>query len=244
VSTVWLIGGHDPTGGAGIDRDRWALERVAPALRPLTIETAATEQGDGRPARVHPVSPAALADHLSRAEERAPAAIKIGLVPPSLVDVVDAALARWVGTPVVFDPVLGASDGGPFSTPLALLGLWPRASVATPNFSEACELAGTDELDAIVGALGGIPALLVKSLPSPVTEVCDLICVAGTRTLSRRRRRPGPTPRGTGCALATAIAAHLAEGQSLLASVQCAQRWLDEARARTVPGPDGRPHLS
>jgi hydroxymethylpyrimidine/phosphomethylpyrimidine kinase len=59
-----------------------------------------------------------------------------------------------------------------------------------------------------------------------------------------RSRIEGPDPRGTGCALATAIACGLAAGASVREAVSCGIEWLDVARTRTEPGPDRRAHLS
>ncbi|HWB82183.1 MAG TPA: bifunctional hydroxymethylpyrimidine kinase/phosphomethylpyrimidine kinase, partial [Nannocystaceae bacterium] len=58
-----------------------------------------------------------------------------------------------------------------------------------------------------------------------------------------RTRVSGVDPRGTGCALATAIACALGRGEALIDACAQAIAWLDEARLHTAPGPDGRPHL-
>jgi hydroxymethylpyrimidine/phosphomethylpyrimidine kinase len=53
-----------------------------------------------------------------------------------------------------------------------------------------------------------------------------------------RRRVAGPSPRGTGCALATAIAVELALGAALRDAVEAAGDWLARAiaAARDVRG--------
>jgi hydroxymethylpyrimidine/phosphomethylpyrimidine kinase len=55
---------------------------------------------------------------------------------------------------------------------------------------------------------------------------------------------PGPDPRGTGCALASAIACELARRLELPLACERAIAWLDAARSRLVLGPEGRWHLA
>jgi len=73
------------------------------------------------------------------------------------------------------------------------------------------------------GHLGG-------AAPS-VTDV--LVSAAGARRVSHPRLA-GRTPRGTGCALATAIAVELARGRELTAAVGDATEWLAAAIASAV----------
>ena len=60
-------------------------------------------------------------------------------------------------------------------------------------------------------------------MSGPATDV--LRSAAGER-LYQGTRLPGSSPRGTGCALATAIAVGLARGQSLEQAVDVAKAWL------------------
>ncbi len=227
---LWILGGRDPSGGAGVDRDRATAAAVAPELRLAVLVTADTEQGDGRPARSHPRAPAQLAREL--ATFPAPSAVKLGLVPDAAVDVVLAALQPW-RCPIVLDPVLHASDGGALGSSVSgLRRLAAIATLVTPNRAEATALG-----DPIAAA-----ALLKDAEPDP-TRVVDRLVIGGAVHRFDRPRKAGPDPRGTGCALATAIACHLARGATLTDACTHAIAWLDDARTRTRPGPDGRPHL-
>jgi hydroxymethylpyrimidine/phosphomethylpyrimidine kinase len=73
--------------------------------------------------------------------------------------------------------------------------------------------------------LDGPAGVLVKGghLYGPATDV--LRSAAGER-LFQATRLPGTSPRGTGCALATAIAVGLARGQPLEQAVDSAKVWL------------------
>ena len=92
---VALIGGLDPTGGAGLLRDGWTASARAPSLRQLAVCTALTRQGQGGPARFASTRRATLA----RALERAAAdpdlrAIKLGMIPPDRVELIADFLAH------------------------------------------------------------------------------------------------------------------------------------------------------
>lgn len=246
--SLWLLGGHDPTHGAGLYRDLVTARSLAPALARYVAVTALTEQGHGRPASARPVPAARLRARVGRWPP--PRAIKLGLVPDALAEQV-AALVGPTGAPVVVDPVLRATDGGSLgATPHGLAPLLAVATLVTPNRDEAHALLDAPTplpTPALVEALGRrfpTTALLLKDgHGSDPTCVVDRL-VLGPRVIEHARPRvPGPDPRGTGCALATAIATGLARGTPLDRAVAEAIAWLDEARTRWQPGPDGRAHL-
>jgi hydroxymethylpyrimidine kinase/phosphomethylpyrimidine kinase len=245
--TLWLIGGLDPTGGAGVTRDRATAEIVAPELPLSVVVTAQTEQGDGRVARARPRSPQLLARELAALPP--PRAVKLGLVPDSVVDTVLAAVRPW-SCAIVLDPVLQASDGGVLGSSVAgLLRLAAAATLVTPNRGEALALAATTSRDAdvlleqLAVALAPAAVLLKDGHGDDPLRVCDRLWERAAVHRFARARQPGPDPRGTGCALATAIACALARGATMAAACGQAIAWLDDARKHSVTGPDGRPHL-
>jgi hydroxymethylpyrimidine/phosphomethylpyrimidine kinase len=141
--------------------------------------------------------------------------------------------------PLVVDPVLAASSGAPLldaggrSPGEAYAPLLARARLATPNLPELALLTGDDVStdDAAVRAARRLPAraVLVKGGHRAGAPV-DLLVEGRKVTRIPGRRRPG-TARGTGCRLASGIAAHLARGVSLEAAVRRAkalvERYLD-----------------
>lgn len=249
--SLWILGGHDPTHGAGVYRDLVTARTVAPGLRRCFAVTALTEQGRGLPARARAVPAARLRARVARWPP--PRAIKLGLVPDALAEVV-AEVVAGAGAPTVVDPVLRASDGGSLGVTAGGLGpLLGVATLVTPNRDEALALLGAgeaseaseaSELAAALGRRFATLAILLKDgHGSDPARVIDRLVVGGQTLAYARARVPGPDPRGTGCALATAIAAHLAQGASLEAAVAASIAWLDQARARWYVGPDGRAHL-
>lgn len=233
---LWLVGGLDPTAGAGVIRDAMTARQRAPSLPIQTVITAQTRQGHGRPAEVAPTDAEALAWQL--AELPAPSAIKLGLIPAGAIEVVRAALDPHRGVPIVLDPVLVASDGGELGAPPEQLApLVSAASVVTPNLSELRALSGHEDIEQAQtwwSTTYPSVALLAKGLPTDGDRIEDRLMLEGETHRLQRPRHPGPDPRGTGCALATAIACGLAQGQTLLLAVQRAVQWLDQERTKAT----------
>ncbi|HEY5089752.1 MAG TPA: bifunctional hydroxymethylpyrimidine kinase/phosphomethylpyrimidine kinase, partial [Polyangia bacterium] len=231
-----VVGGLDPGGGAGLLRD------VATALslgaQPHAVGTAWTEQGPGIH-RVEPRAPATAGAALAHALATfRPAAVKIGMAAsPATAAALVEALANFAG-PVVVDPVLATSRGGPLwaGAPVTLLPLLRRATLVTPNAVEAAALADRPvatvaEAEAAgrhLVEVEGLEAVLVKGghLAESDGSLTDLLVTSSGTTRYPHQRAPGPSPRGTGCALATAIAVELGRGRPLGEAVHAAMDWL------------------
>ncbi len=232
---VLVIGGLDPTGGAGLLADLEALD--AAGASGWAVATALTAQGPRGARGFEPASEAMLlaqVDALLDGPER-PRAVKTGmLATAALARALAARLARppLARAPLVVDPVLAASSGAPLletgaSAPGdALAPLLARAALATPNLPELALLTGDDVSsdDAAIRAARRLPAraVLVKGGHRPGVPV-DLLVEGRRVTRYAGRRRPG-TARGTGCRLASAVAAFLAGGASLDEAVRRAKR--------------------
>ena len=232
---VVAVGGLDPRGGAGLVRDLLTAEALG--ARAMLVGTAWTRQDEGGVKGVEPRSPDMVRAGLEQALALCPprrTAVKVGMVARgSIAAAIVSGLQAWRG-PVVFDPVLGASSGGSLfeGAPADLLPLVCRATLVTPNLAEAAWLTGlaVETLEqarqaAQALAASGSAAVLVKGghLSGPATDV--LRSPAGER-LFAGMRLPGKSPRGTGCALATAIAVGLARGEPLEQAVDAAKVWL------------------
>jgi hydroxymethylpyrimidine/phosphomethylpyrimidine kinase len=244
-----VVGGLDPGGGAGLVRD-FLTARTLGAV-PYLVPTAWTDQSPGGVRAIEPRDPTALEQALRGAVVAGQAggrgggmAVKIGMLPgPEAAAAVRAALAGFEG-PVVLDPVLAASSGGAlYRGDLgALVALSGRATLVTPNAGEAAVLGGggpVETLDeaatagqALVAA--GLPAVLVKGGHLPGDEVVDLLCTAAGVRRFAGARVAGAAVRGTGCALATAIAVHLGRGLALGEAVAAGKSWLGAALVRAV----------
>jgi hydroxymethylpyrimidine/phosphomethylpyrimidine kinase len=249
TARVLVCAGLDPSGGAGLVADLEAL--AAAGARGWSVATALTAQGPGGARGFEPVAPAFLRaqiDALVLGAER-PRAVKTGMLG-------SAAVARALAVrlaepplgrvPLVVDPVLAASSGASLletggATPAeALAPLLARARLVTPNLPELGRLTGADVStdEAAIRAARLLPAraVLVKGGHREGAPV-DLL-VEGRRVTRLAGRRRAGTARGTGCRLASAIAAHLARGVELEDAIRAAKRLVErylDAAAREAP---------
>jgi hydroxymethylpyrimidine/phosphomethylpyrimidine kinase len=164
--------------------------------------------------------------------------VKIGM----LAEGQAAVLARLLpALPIVLDPVLEASAGGMLADAKAYAALLERVTVVTPNAREVAVLG--DEPERWVERTG--VAVLLKGGHGEGREVVDRLLVRGAAPrVWRHPRLDVRNTRGTGCTLASAIAAGLALGESLpqateeaLGLVDRLLRVSDGAEIGPAPGP-------
>ena len=145
--TALTIAGSDSGGGAGIQADLKAFARCG--VHGTSAITAITAQNTVGVSAIHPVPPEiVLAQVRAVAEDIGVDAVKVGMLGTTLVtEAVARALDELpAGTPVVVDPVMVSESGALLLDSEAEQALaaqiLPRASVLTPNLSEARVLAG------------------------------------------------------------------------------------------------------
>lgn len=224
-----LLGGIDPSGGAGLTVDTLVAARHG--CHALPVVTAWTVQNRHRFTARLPVPPelwrAALAAALADGEVHA---VKVGMLADAgAVALVASALGPLHGqVPIVVDPVLVSTAAGPAaSMELAAAyraHLVPIASLLLPNHAEAAALFGGDATAALAA---GCAAVLAKDGHGEGAVVDDTLWRRGGAAVRfGRPRLPVGRVRGTGCALATAVAALLADGAPLATACRQAGDWL------------------
>jgi hydroxymethylpyrimidine/phosphomethylpyrimidine kinase len=233
-----VIAATDSSGGAGITRDVRVLADFA--VDALCAVTAVTAQSDSRIAAVHHVTPEVIRAQIAAAfETRSVGAIKIGaLGTRAAVEAVVHSIPESVAAPIVLDPVLVSSSGGVLldagGREAMLKYLFPRATLVTPNVPEAAALLDEDiatsehvliEQANSLLALGP-RAVLLKGGHMDGEEAIDLLVCGNQRLQRMASARLRATSRGTGCALASAIAAGLASGIPLFEACQRAKRYV------------------
>jgi hydroxymethylpyrimidine/phosphomethylpyrimidine kinase len=221
------IAGSDSGGGAGIQADLKTF--AAHGVHGLSAIAALTAQNTRGVSAIHVPPPAFLRAQLDAcfADFRI-GAVKIGmLASAAVIRTVAEALAEHPRVPVVLDPVMVASSGATLLDPAALDALrerlLPRATLLTPNVPEAELLLGhaIADADAAEAALVellalGPRAVLLKGghLPARGKEVVDRYD-DGTLLAEFVHPRLKLAGHGTGCTLASAIAANLCLGLAL-----------------------------
>jgi hydroxymethylpyrimidine/phosphomethylpyrimidine kinase len=237
VNTVLVIAGSDSSGGAGIARDLQTLRDHG--TRGVYALTAVTAQTDARVLASELVPAAVIRAQLQAAfESAAIGAVKIGMLGSrEAVLTVAEVLRAHPGIPVVLDPVLASSSGtvlldepGRQALQEELL---PLAGLFTPNIPEAAILLGaaaaTDEQGMLSQARSlqrlGPRAVLLKGGHAAGVQATDILIDQESVVLLKAERLPGSC-RGTGCALASSVAASLAAGVPLEASCRAAKRYV------------------
>jgi hydroxymethylpyrimidine/phosphomethylpyrimidine kinase len=216
---VLVLAGLDPSGGAGLLADAEAIRALG--ATPLCVATALTVQTRRAVRRYEAVDARLIADSVrALLEEEDVRAIKIGMVG-------NAANARAIrallpaGIPVVVDPVLASSSGAPlFDGPPRLLLELASGALLTPNILEARTFCG-GTADATRLLREGPDAVLMKGGHLDGTPIDVLATRAGTESFEAPRI--AARARGTGCRLASAVAAGLARGLPLRDAVIAAR---------------------
>ena len=175
-------------------------------------------------------------------------AVKTGMLHDSdVIKTVAATLSeRASATPLVVDPVMVAKGGAPLVEPNAIAALKEHliacAAVVTPNLPEAEILCGRkigsiDEMgDAARLLLGlGCRAVLLKGGHLPGDTVNDVLATASGIRLWQNPRIATRDTHGTGCTLASAIAALLAQGRDIEGAIDRARDYVRRA-ITSAPG--------
>ncbi|APR84936.1 Hydroxymethylpyrimidine phosphate kinase ThiD [Minicystis rosea] len=250
---VLIVAGSDSGGGAGIQADIKAVTALSGFA--MTAITALTAQSTLGVFGVHPVPPAFVAQQMEVVlDDLGADAVKTGMLHDAeVIDVVARVLAaRAPRVPLVVDPVMVAKGGAALLLQSAkdalVTRLLPIATLITPNLPEAEALLGKPIAD--VAAMReaaralqamGPSAVLVKGGHLEGEVVTDVLRMPdGAELLFEGPRVVTRSTHGTGCTLASAIAAGLAQGMDLPAAVERARAYLIEA-IRTAPG-FGRGH--
>ncbi|MEZ4287708.1 MAG: hydroxymethylpyrimidine/phosphomethylpyrimidine kinase [Polyangiales bacterium] len=248
VQRVLTIAGSDPTGAAGAQADlKTFASNGVDGMAVLTLLTAQTDAGVSS---VKFLDATEVSAQLEAALSLSPAAIKIGAVGHAdVVRAVAKSLAEYRG-PIVYDSVLAPTRGVPFSDDAAVSviasKLLPQVTVFTPNAIEAMRF-GSRAVDGEVSAEEAARELLARvghgrradgaRIDGAVVlkgghwgagdDVVDFVATDGG--VARYGWPRVSEKRGTGCALSSAIAARMAQGDDVQMAYRAAREWLADA---------------
>jgi hydroxymethylpyrimidine/phosphomethylpyrimidine kinase len=235
---VLVIAGSDSSGGAGIVRDLEVLRDCGVAA--ACAITAITAQTHSRVASIHEVPGDVVRNQIFCAfETHRIAAIKIGMLATySIVETVAQSLVQLRTVPCVLDPVLASSSGRDLLDERGRITLTerllPLATIVTPNIPEAARLLNTavarSEAEMVEQARQiirfGPGAVLLKG-GHATGPLCVDVLLSKTDEIERfSAPRFSGAQRGTGCTLASAIAAALAKGSTVKDACRIAKRYV------------------
>ena len=240
------IAGSDSGGGAGIQADLKTF--AALGVYGTSVITALTAQNTVRVEGVYAVPPEFIARQIDAVMKDIGAdAVKTGMLSNAkIIETVAAKIVEHRLRPLVVDPVMVAKSGDSLLEPEArdalITLLLPLATVVTPNLPEAevlCGFAVTDR-EGMRSAARAIHALgprcvVVKGghLRDPGSSTDLFYDGKDFQELSDTRIDTGNT-HGTGCTFASAIAARLALGDSMLHAVRAAKRYVSAILAASA----------
>ncbi len=240
TAVVLSIAGSDNTGGAGIQAD--IKTGAAFGVYVATAITAITVQGVGQ-VKSYPVSPEQLEQQIQSVLESLPIkAIKVGMLGSAELLLVVARLLDKVKLPVVVDPVLIASAGGVLCggeqvTKLYREQILPLTTLLTPNLVEAAALLGQSVAkdESIALAQGhqllelGAQAVLLKGGHSDWRLATDFLITQDQEFPYSAPWLSKKNTHGSGCTMASAIAAGLAQGLTLPQAVAASKSFIQGA---------------
>jgi hydroxymethylpyrimidine/phosphomethylpyrimidine kinase len=231
---VLTFAASDPSGGAGIQADILTLASMG--CHPLSVITAITVQDTLGVEAVQPIDADWVADQARCLLEDMPVdAFKIGaLGSVENIAAIAEILSDYPDVPLILDPVLASGRGDELANDEMLHALremlLPRTTILTPNSMEARRLADVEDeeepsLATCANRLieSGCEFVLITGTHEPTPQVINtLYGKSGIVRSDSWQRLPG-NYHGSGCTLASAIAAMLANGLDLPEAVREAQ---------------------
>ena len=249
---VLAIAGSDSGGGAGIQADLKTFS--AYGVHGMTAITAITAQ-NSRGVTAVLALPAAIVEAQIDAvmSDLHPGVVKIGMLANAeLIHAVAGRLRHWMPEQVVLDPVMIASSGDSLLEESAIEALrrelLPLCTLLTPNWPEAAALIdayprGLHDIPRIIASLQklGVSRALIKGGHLEGSEVIDTLFDGSQYHEFRHDRIAGAEGHGTGCTLASAVAAGLALGRDLASACDEATGFVHEALRRRYDTGGSRP---
>ena len=244
IPVTLTIAGSDCSAGAGIQADLKTFQHFH--VHGLTAVTCVVSETANQVRAIHPVPVAIVRDQISLMLQSFPVAVaKTGML-YSAAHIAAVAELLWdhPQVQIVVDPVMIASTGASLLEDDALAAycdqLLPLAQLITPNLPEAEALLGESIADeaAMERAAQHLSekfqaAILLKGGHLDGPDCVDLLAMGGTIHRFTAARIPVAGSHGTGCTLSAAIAAALAQGQTLPMAIGTAKEYLGKTLRRS-----------
>ncbi|MEU6061485.1 bifunctional hydroxymethylpyrimidine kinase/phosphomethylpyrimidine kinase [Streptomyces sp. NPDC047097] len=240
LPNVLTVAGSDSGGGAGIQADLKTM--LALGVHGMSVVTAVTAQNSlGVQGAWELPAEAVRAQYRSVVDDIGVQAVKTGML--ATAPLVEAVAELLAGTeaPVVVDPVGVSKHGDSLLAASALDSvrgaLLPVATVATPNLDEVAQITGVrvereDDLrEAAEALLAFGPRWALIKGGHLAGDAVDLLTDGTEEHWLRAPRHDNRHTHGTGCTLASAVAAGLAKGLTVPQAVRAAKEYVTGAIA-------------
>lgn len=250
IPIALTIAGSDSGGGAGVQADLHTF--AAHAVHGVAAITTLTAQNPKGVRAVEAASPAMVRAQIEAVfDELPPRAVKTGMLYSKAIIETVCAVFPCEGVPqLVVDPVMVATSGARLlerSAERRLMdGLFPLATLVTPNVDEAEVITGLKIRDAEglraaarwIQSRFGCAALVKGGHLAGVREAMDLFYDGREELLLSAPFVKGVATHGTGCTYSAAITANLALGRKLPEAVRRAKEYITGAisASRLVAG--------
>lgn len=243
---VLSVAGSDSSGGAGIQADLKTVTLLG--SYGASVITALTAQNTRGVAGINAVPPEFVAEQLDAVLSDLPVdVVKTGMLfSAAVIERLVEKLAEFGRRIVVVDPVLLATSGTSLMDGSAVTAmkerLFPRTYLLTPNIPEAEKLtglsimdeAGMEEAARRIQRLG-VRNVLIKGGHLAEGNAVDILYDGRAFTRYQSPRHLTRNTHGTGCTLASAIAALLARGEPLPEAVGKAKEFITAAIRLATP---------
>ncbi|MFC5369357.1 bifunctional hydroxymethylpyrimidine kinase/phosphomethylpyrimidine kinase [Arcanobacterium bovis] len=238
VTFAYTIAGSEATGGAGFQVDLKTFHELGTYGMGALTCIVSFDPKNNWAHRFVPVDPQVIRDQIEAATKAQDLdTVKIGMLGhPETIKAVAESLRQQEWRNIVLDPVLickGQEPGHALDTDNALRELiLPLATVATPNYFEACTLAGMDSLNTVedleeaarrISALGPRYVVVKGGIDFPGDDAVDVLWDGEQATAYRTPKIGNERVSGAGCTLAAAITAELAKGTDIHDAVRIAK---------------------
>jgi hydroxymethylpyrimidine/phosphomethylpyrimidine kinase len=233
---VLTFAATDPSGGAGLQADILTLASMG--CHPLSVITAITVQDTSGVEGIQAVDADWVSDQARSILEDIPvAAFKIGVMGSvENIAIIAEIVSDYPEIPLIFDPVLSSARGDEFANEEAIEAiremLIPQTTIITPNSPELRRLVQGDDEDNIshdklarrLTDMGAEYVLVTGTHDSTFDVINTLYGDRGVMRADRWQRLPG-SYHGSGCTLASALAATVARGLDVDEAVREAQEY-------------------
>lgn len=238
VHFAYTIAGSEATGGAGFQVDLKTFQQLGVYGSGALTCIVSFDPKNNWGHRFVPVDPQVIRDQIEAAlNSQDIDTVKIGMLGhPATIDAVADGLASQDWKNIVLDPVLickGQEPGAALDTDTALREkILPLATVATPNYFEACTLSGMDKLETVedlteaarrISEQGPQYVVVKGGIDFPGPDAIDVLWDGEKATVYSEPKIGEERVSGAGCTLAAAITAELAKGADIHDAVKVAK---------------------